>query len=137
MADRFDRAVSSFCAFANARRPAKILIPNWRRLVGNYRINYTVNTRFKIFTHFVSAIALAAAVTAHSETSATVTIRGDEPGAVVSSNLFGAFFEEINYAGEGGLYAEMVRNRSFYRSSRPDFWTLVTQGDANGTMTVD
>lgn len=31
----------------------------------------------------------------------------------VSPHLYGAFFEEINHAGEGGLYAEMVRDRSF------------------------
>jgi len=29
----------------------------------------------------------------------------------ISSNLFGLFFEEINSAGDGGLYAELVRNR--------------------------
>jgi hypothetical protein len=58
-------------------------------------------------------------------------------GAVVSSNLFGAFYEEINYAGEGGLYAEMVRNRSFYDSKKVDFWTLVAQGDAKETISVD
>jgi len=74
---------------------------------------------------------------ARAETSATVTIHGDEPGAVVSPNLFGAFYEEINYAGEGGLYGEMVRNRSFYDSATADYWAFVTQGDARGTMNVD
>ena len=31
----------------------------------------------------------------------------------VSPTLFGIFFEEINFAGDGGLYAEMVNDRSF------------------------
>src|SRR5271157_2357889 len=69
--------------------------------------------------------------------SATVSIQANQPGAVVSSNLFGIFFEEINFAGEGGIYAEMVRNRSFYDAANADYWTLVTQGTAAGTMSVD
>ena len=28
-------------------------------------------------------------------------------------DLFGIFFEDINHAADGGLYAEMVQNRSF------------------------
>lgn len=66
-----------------------------------------------------------------------MTIQVNQPGAAVSSNLFGVFFEEINFAGEGGLYAEMVRNRSFKNSANPDFWALITNGTATGTMTVD
>ncbi|HVM48293.1 MAG TPA: alpha-L-arabinofuranosidase C-terminal domain-containing protein [Candidatus Acidoferrum sp.] len=69
--------------------------------------------------------------------TATLTIPADRPGAVVSTNLFGIFFEEINFAGEGGLYAEMVRNRSFDNSPNADYWTLVTQGTATGQMSVD
>jgi hypothetical protein len=34
-------------------------------------------------------------------------------GHPVSEKLFGIFFEDINHAGEGGLYAEMVQDRSF------------------------
>ena len=28
-------------------------------------------------------------------------------------DLFGIFFEDLNHAADGGLYAEMVQNRSF------------------------
>ena len=34
-------------------------------------------------------------------------------GAPVSSTMYGLFFEDINYAADGGLYAELVINRSF------------------------
>ena len=34
-------------------------------------------------------------------------------GAPVQSTMYGIFFEDINYAADGGLYAEMVKNRSF------------------------
>ena len=39
---------------------------------------------------------------AQAQTS-TITIQVDQPGAVVSSNLFGIFFEEINFGGDGGI----------------------------------
>jgi len=74
---------------------------------------------------------------ARGQPAATISIQADQPGAVVSSNLFGIFFEEINFAGEGGIYAEMVRNRAFYSAASPLYWTLLTQGTAAGTMTVD
>ena len=34
-------------------------------------------------------------------------------GADVSSSMYGIFFEEINHAGDGGLYGELIKNRSF------------------------
>lgn len=43
----------------------------------------------------------------------TLTVHLDKPSVEVSPHLYGIFFEEINWAGDGGLYAEMVRNRGF------------------------
>lgn len=34
-------------------------------------------------------------------------------GAEISPTMYGIFFEDINYAADGGLYAELVKNRSF------------------------
>ena len=84
----------------------------------------------------IATVLLSAAV-ARGQSAATVTIQASQPGAVISTNLFGIFFEEINYGGEGGVYAEMVRNRAFYSPTSALFWTLVTQGTAAGTMVVD
>ncbi len=85
----------------------------------------------------LSSFILSVMTSAQAQTTATVTIQANQPGAQISSNLFGIFFEEINFAGEGGLYAEMVRNRSFYDAENADYWTLATQGTAAGTMGVD
>jgi alpha-L-arabinofuranosidase len=67
----------------------------------------------------------------------TVTIQANEPGANISPNLFGIFFEEINMAGDGGIYAEQIRNRSFEDGSTPVNWTLVTNGIAAGSFALD
>ena len=37
----------------------------------------------------------------------------DETGVAMSQELIGAFFEDINFGADGGLYAELVQNRSF------------------------
>ena len=43
----------------------------------------------------------------------TLTVDGARPGPRLSPILHGIFFEEINHAGDGGLYPEKLRNRDF------------------------
>jgi len=100
------------------------------------KINPAKEKLFPCGCWIVLAVAFAA-FASQAQTAATLTIQANQPGAVVSSNLFGIFFEEINFAGEGGIYAEMVRNRSFYTSTNANYWTLVTKGTVRGTMNVD
>ncbi|MBR1665814.1 MAG: alpha-L-arabinofuranosidase [Bacteroidaceae bacterium] len=61
-----------------------------------------------------------------SASAQTAPIRIDlqQKGAVVSPNLYGIFFEEINHAGDGGLYAELVQNRGFEEHVLPSGMTL-------------
>ena len=85
-----------------------------------------------------AAVVLFFSPSARGQSAATVSIQANQPGAVVSSNLFGIFFEEINSAGDGGIYAELVRNRSFEDDTNsPAFWSLVTGGSAAGQMALD
>ena len=70
--------------------------------------------------------------------SAVLTVHVNQPGVVISPLLYGAFFEEISHAGDGGLYAEMVNNRSFANSKQqPVEWSLVTSGNAIGSIALD
>jgi alpha-L-arabinofuranosidase len=73
---------------------------------------------------------------APAQTSA-ITIQANQPAVTISSNLFGIFFEEISMAGDGGIYAELVRNRSFEDAGTPVQWTLVTNGTARGSFSID
>ena len=45
-----------------------------------------------------------------------------------AKDLYGIFFEDINRAGDGGLYPEMIRNRSFEDSILPEGYTLQEDG---------
>jgi hypothetical protein len=43
----------------------------------------------------------------------SMTLDATQRGPKISPYQYGLFFEEINHAGDGGLYAELIRNRSF------------------------
>lgn len=49
----------------------------------------------------------------------TVVVDLSRPGAPIPPKLYGIFFEEISHAGDGGLYAELVRNRGFEDANLP------------------
>ena len=64
-------------------------------------------------------LAGASSATAAVEFGIDASHRGPEIGKL----HYGIFFEEINHAGDGGIYAELVRNRSFEdNTSNPDGW---------------
>ena len=75
-------------------------------------------------TTLLYTIALFALV-AHAETT---TITGDvNAGKPINPDLVGIFFEDLNYAADGGLYAELAQNRSFeYHSTGQPTWAPVT-----------
>lgn len=74
---------------------------------------------------------------------AEATIKTGAKIKPISPDLFGIFFEDLNYAADGGLYAELIQNRSFeYRASEQptwnalSFWQLVERGDAVGFWAI-
>ena len=84
------------------------------------------------------AALLLALPAAAQQQRATITVDAAKPGPKVSPLLYGIFFEEINHAGDGGIYAELVRNRAFEdRADAPDGWTLVADAGAAGTIALD
>ena len=64
----------------------------------------------------------------------TMTIDATKRGPLTSPYQYGLFFEEINHAGDGGLYAEQVRNRSFDEGL--DGWSKYTTVGASMTLTT-
>ena len=70
-------------------------------------------------------ISLLAAFTFLTQANpVTITIHSDKTLHLVSKDLFGIFFEEINCSGDGGIYPELVRNRSFDDSDKPEHWDI-------------
>ncbi|RZL17623.1 MAG: alpha-L-arabinofuranosidase [Pedobacter sp.] len=48
-----------------------------------------------------------------AQTNDQITIKTDSPIAAIQPTMWGVFFEDINFGADGGIYAEMVKNRSF------------------------
>src|SRR5450432_103028 len=44
---------------------------------------------------------------------AVISVDASHPGAALSPSMYGIFFEDINFGADGGLYPELVKNRSF------------------------
>ncbi len=63
------------------------------------------------FTALVG-LGLSLPVSAMAQTK-EITINAAKPGAKISDTMYGIFFEDINFGADGGLYAELVKNRSF------------------------
>jgi alpha-L-arabinofuranosidase len=70
---------------------------------------------------------------------ATLNIQLDKPVHAVSPTLYGLMTEEINYAYDGGLYAEMVRNRTFQEHGFGGVahWNIEHQGNSTASMAID
>jgi alpha-L-arabinofuranosidase len=58
-------------------------------------------------------------------------------GKKVSPNQFGIFLEEINHAGDGGLYNELVRNGSFTEAATLDAWSAIRGKTASVNLFFD
>jgi len=76
----------------------------------------------------------------------TVALRVDatQPGMAISPDLFGIFFEDLNWAADGGLYGELIQNRSFEYTSRDGTdvnllmaWELVQRDGGKGSVAVE
>ncbi len=84
------------------------------------------------------ALLLALGVTSTRAAGPTITIDTASPSGKVSPLFYGLMTEEINHAYDGGLYAELVRNRALLDdAASPAHWSVVQSDDAAGTIALD
>ena len=89
----------------------------------------------------LSTVHLALGLTVselQAQLPATLTLDLNRTKGAVSPTLYGLMTEEINYSYDGGLYAELVSNRTF----RSDWsgilnWYLIEKGQSSAKMAVD
>ena len=88
-----------------------------------------------------AALALLAALTLSLRLPAqspSLAIQVDHPTAKVSPTLYGLMTEEINFSYDGGLYAELVRDRTIGTDWQAlAHWTLVARGNSVADVSVD
>ena len=59
------------------------------------------------------SLSMVFAASLQAQAQHVMNVNTQKLGAPVSPTMYGLFFEDINYAADGGLYAELVKNRSF------------------------
>src|SRR6267142_1198061 len=99
--------------------------------------------------------------------TATITVDSAKPGPRLNPRMYGIFLEEVNFGVDGGLYAELIRNRGWedaepregftlrdgrwrdakgydarfsrfgYVTNGLPSWTLIKEGGAEGAMHLD
>ena len=73
--------------------------------------NFLLRT-MRRYANLLAVLALSTNLALHAQTNELV-IQTKKLGAEIQPTMYGLFFEDINYAADGGLYAELVKNRSF------------------------
>ncbi|MES2333038.1 MAG: alpha-L-arabinofuranosidase C-terminal domain-containing protein [Bacteroidota bacterium] len=82
----------------------------------------------------IGSVVTCADVTGQSVKNITVKI--NQPAAVIKPTMWGIFFEDINLAADGGLYAELVKNRSFEFNLPLMGWKEQKKGTVGGSILV-
>ena len=90
------------------------------------------------FRKFLAALSLSAFIVVYSNgQTPKLTLDLSKPGLNVSPMLYGLMTEEINHSYDGGLYAELIRNRIFKDNpSKPEGWSLVNEDTINSKAAI-
>jgi alpha-L-arabinofuranosidase len=83
------------------------------------------------------AFPVAAGLLFYTAASATtIEVQVDKPGARINPAMWGVFFEDINFGADGGLYAELVKNRGFEFPDPMMGWSRLLPSNARGQISI-
>ncbi len=88
----------------------------------------------KTLTYLV--LCCVAGMVASASAQPRITIQADQPGAKIAPTMWGIFFEDINFGADGGLYAELVKNRSFEFPEGLMGWSRIAKTGAEREISV-
>ena len=86
--------------------------------------------------NFPIKAALLALALANSASAVTIEIQADQPGAKINPAMWGIFFEDISFGADGGLYAELVKNRGFEFPDALMGWSKLSPSKARGHISL-
>jgi len=93
-----------------------------------------------MITKFLNVVVIAFSFLVTAELTAQETkpivVKADKSIATIQPTMWGIFFEDINFAADGGIYAEMVKNRSFEFFSPTMGWKIQKQDSLAGSTLI-
>jgi alpha-L-arabinofuranosidase len=84
-----------------------------------------------LFLFFTSGIICQA------QTANVISVYADKPGSAIQPTMWGIFFEDINFAADGGIYAELVKNRSFEFYKPLMGWKILKSDTTTGILIIN
>ena len=90
----------------------------------------------KLFTYTLAGLLCLTGSIALAQTAKKLTVMTDSRGPAIPPAMWGIFFEDINFAADGGLYAELVKNRSFEFAVPMMGWKEVQGAGGKGSSLV-
>jgi alpha-N-arabinofuranosidase len=86
----------------------------------------------------IAVLTILAGRLALAQRPVTLTVRVDQPGVKIDPIFYGLMTEEINFSYDGGLYAELIRNRTFRDDPQnPVHWSVVKYGSGDGSIALE
>lgn len=86
---------------------------------------------------YMRAVLLTALLTAATAAPAiTLEVQTTQPGARINPAMWGIFFEDINFGADGGLYAELVKNRGFEFPEPLMGWFKINPSHSQGSVEI-
>src|SRR5580704_14597161 len=86
-------------------------------------------------TTLLASIFLASVITAFAQL-AKITVDIAHPGHKIPETLWGIFFEDINMSTDGGIYPELVRNRSLEDADKTENWKFTSTGTGKSEAAI-
>lgn len=83
-----------------------------------------------------ASVLMSVTITVHAQQSTPFIVQVDEPIAEIQPTMWGLFFEDINMGADGGIYAELVKNRSFEFDTPMMGWEELKEEGAEGSVLV-
>ncbi len=68
--------------------------------------------------------------------AASLTVQTDQPGTKLNPAMWGIFFEDINFGADGGLYAELLKNRGFEFPNALMGWSKLSPSKSFGSLAI-
>jgi alpha-L-arabinofuranosidase len=92
----------------------------------------------KMYNRFFVAMCLLLACNfaSYSQNTHVLTVSANKPKGEVQPTMWGIFFEDINFGADGGIYAEMIKNRSFEFTKPLMGWKQIKESGAKADVQI-
>ena len=114
------------------RRSMKIVPPLFYKIVKQAERMNPAKIYFKLI--IVTCLLFSQQITAQQ--TLQLTVQPGKPVAPIQPTMWGIFFEDINFSADGGLYAELVKNRSFEFPMPMTGWKEIKEKDSKNKILI-